>query len=131
MIRPTTTFLLAILIAASSTGLGAQSSQDGFETMAQPTENQIECKAPRPPKDLAETAYIRNGYRAILRIMAAKKWQETGSCDCFFTSIEWDQVLEASEEYRVSDDEKRPFDTSELRELADRLLVERDAACGS
>lgn len=131
MIRPTTALLFAILIAASSTGLGAQSSQDGFDTMAQPTENQIECKAPRPPKDLAETAYIRNAYRAILRILAAEQWRETGSCDCFFDTIEWDQVLEASEEYRVSDDEKRPFDTSELRERADRLLAERDAACGS
>jgi hypothetical protein len=119
------------MIAASTISVRAQTSQGGFETMAQPNEDQSECKAPRPPKDLAETAYIRNGYRAILRIMAAKKWQETGSCDCFFDTIEWDKVLEASEEYRVSDDEKRPFDTSELRELADRLLVERDAACGS
>ena len=131
MIHPSTTLLFAILIAASTISVRAQTSRDGFETMAQPTEDQSECKAPRPPKDLAETAYIRNGYRAILRIMAAKKWQETGSCDCFFDTIEWDKVLEASEEYRVSDDEKRPFDTSELRELADRLLVERDAACGS
>ena len=131
MTRAATVYCFALMIAASTISVRAQTSQGGFETMAQPTEDQTECKAPRPPKDLAETAYIRNGYRAILRIMAAKKWQETGSCDCFFTSIEWDQVLEASTEYHVFDDENRPFDTSELRKLADRLLAERDAACGS
>ena len=43
-------WLFAILIAASPTGLGAQSSQDGFETMAQPTEEQSECKVPRPER---------------------------------------------------------------------------------
>jgi len=52
----------------------------GFETMAQPEEPAKECVAPRPPRDLAETAYIRNGYRAILRILAVRHWQETGSC---------------------------------------------------
>lgn len=131
MTRAATVYCFALMIAASTISVRAQTSQGGFETMAQPTEDQSECKAPRPPKDLAETAYIRNGYRAILRILAAEQWRETGSCDCFFDTIEWDQVLEASEEYRLSDDEKRPFDTSELRERADRLLAERDAACGS
>lgn len=123
--------LTALTLVCMPLTLSAQTSQGGFETMAQPTEDQTECKAPRPPKGLAETAYIRNGYRAILRIMAAEEWRETGSCDCLLTEIEWDEVLEAGEEYRVSDDPKRPFDTSELRERADKLLAERDAACSS
>ena len=123
--------LTAFALVCMPLTLSAQTSQGGFETMAQPTEDQTECKAPRPPKGLAETAYIRNGYRAILRIMAAEAWRETGSCDCLLTEIEWDDVLEAGEEYRVSDDPKRPFDTSELRERADKLLAERDAACSS
>ena len=131
MIRPPQVLLSAIMITSFPLSLGAQTSQGGFDSMAQPTEDQVECTAPRPPKDLAETAYIRNGYRAILRVMAAERWQETRSCDCFLNEIGWDQVLEASKEYRISDDDKRPFDTSALRELADRLLAERDAACGS
>ena len=131
MIQLTPILLTAFALVCMPLTLSAQTSQGGFETMAQPTEDQTECKAPRPPKDLAETAYIRNGYRAILRIMAAEEWRETGSCDCLLTEIEWDDVLEAGEEYRVSDDPKRPFDTSELRERADKLLAERDAACSS
>ena len=131
MIRVGPVSLTALALVCLPLTLSAQTSQGGFETMAQPTEDQTECKAPRPPKDLAETAYIRNGYRAILRIMAAEEWRETGSCDCLLTEIEWDDVLEAGEEYRVSDDPKRPFDTSELRERADKLLAERDAACSS
>ncbi|WP_282128099.1 hypothetical protein [Roseobacter litoralis] len=131
MIRLAPISLTALALVWMPLTLSAQTSQGGFETMAQPTEDQTECKAPRPPKDLAETAYIRNGYRAILRIMAAEEWRETGSCDCLLTEIEWDEVLEAGEEYRVSDDPKRPFDTSELRERADKLLAERDAACSS
>ncbi|MCE8000639.1 MAG: hypothetical protein HEP70_17435 [Rhodobiaceae bacterium] len=131
MIQLTPILLTAFALVCMPLTLSAQTSQGGFETMAQPTEDQTECKAPRPPKDLAESAYIRNGYRAILRIMAAEAWRETGSCDCLLTEIEWDEVLEAGEEYRVSDDPKRPFDTSELREHADKLLAERDAACSS
>ena len=131
MIRLAPISLTALALVCLPLTVSAQTSQGGFETMAQPTEDQTECKAPRPPKDLAETAYIRNGYRAILRIMAAEEWRETGSCDCFLAEIEWDEVLEAGEEYRVSDDPKRPFDTSELRERADKLLAERDAACSS
>ncbi|URF49296.1 hypothetical protein M8007_21805 (plasmid) [Dinoroseobacter shibae] len=131
MIRLAPISLTALALVWMPLTLSAQTSQGGFETMAQPTEDQTECKAPRPPKDLAETAYIRNGYRAISRIMAAEEWRETGSCDCLLTEIEWDEVLEAGEEYRVSDDPKRPFDTSELRERADKLLAERDAACSS
>ena len=125
------TFLAITALICAPLDLSAQSSQGGFETMAQPAEDQVECVAPRPPKDLAETAYIRNGYRAILRIMAAERWQETGSCACYLTAISWDEVLEAADEHIISNDPKRPFDTSVLRERADKLSAERDAACTS
>ncbi|MCG7521910.1 hypothetical protein [Ruegeria sp. Ofav3-42] len=106
-----------------------QSSERTFETMAQPQGAHVECKAPRPPKDLAETAYIRNGYRAILRIMAAEKWKETGSCDCYLSAIKWEEVLQAGLKFHTSNDPRRPFDTSDLREKADDLLAQRDEAC--
>ncbi len=100
-----------------------------FETMAQPVEADDGCKAPRPPKDLAETAYIRNGYRAILRILAAEKWQETEDCGCFIGEFTWEDVTKAGEEYVTSDDPNRPFDTSELRIRADDLEEKRLEAC--
>jgi hypothetical protein len=131
MIRPTTALLFAILIAASSTGLGAQSSQDGFDTMAQPTEDQIECKAPRPPKDLAETAYIRNGYRAILRIIATEKWQETGNCDCQITEFTWEDVIERSTEFVTSDNPRLPFNVVDLDKRATTFEEARSEACSA
>ncbi|WP_235216220.1 hypothetical protein [Ruegeria halocynthiae] len=124
-------FLTGLTIACLPFVAAAQSTHSSFETMAQPTDEKVACKAPKPPKDLAETAYIRNGYRAILRIMAAEKWQETGSCDCFLAVIKWEEVLEAGPTFQSSDDPKRPFDTSVLRERADDLLAERDAACAN
>ncbi|MDP7151254.1 hypothetical protein TRP8649_04504 [Pelagimonas phthalicica] len=111
-----------------STPLAAQTS-GGFETMAQHEETAQACIVPRPPRDLAKTAYIRNGYRAILRILAVRLWQETGSCDCVINDITWDQVVLKGEEFVTRNDPLRPFDTSELRLLADSLEAERTAAC--
>lgn len=133
MTRTRKLFIATVLTAlAAPAGMAvAQADHKGFESMAQPSEDQIECKAPRPPRDLAETAYVRNGYRAILRIMAAEKWQETGSCECFLTEITWEEVIDSGEKYRTSSDPERPFDTSELRLLADAKLAKRDKACAS
>ena len=121
--------LIAAILGACPVLSSAQSSQHGFETMTLPEEAEVECKAPRPPRGLAETAYIRNGYRAILRILAAEKWKETGSCRCFLTEITWEEVIEAGVGYKSSSDPKRPFDTSKLRLRADEMLSERDKAC--
>ncbi|QFT48916.1 hypothetical protein FIU97_20170 (plasmid) [Roseivivax sp. THAF40] len=100
-----------------------------FSSMAIAPDQDELCNAPRPPIELGPTAYVRNGYRAILRIMAAKKWQETESCECYLTQIRWQEVVERSGEFVVSDDTRRPFDVSELRLLADALLAKRDQAC--
>jgi len=43
--------------------------------------------------------------------------------------IPWDEVVAKGEEFVTSDDPLRPFDTSELRLLADALEAERTAAC--
>ncbi|ETX13515.1 hypothetical protein OCH239_10005 [Roseivivax halodurans JCM 10272] len=100
-----------------------------FDTMAQPVETDDECKAPRPPKDLAETAYIRNGYRAILRIMAAEKWQETKECICFLTDFTWAEVVKRSEKLVTSDNPRLPFDVVALDEQAANLEGARLDAC--
>ena len=106
-------------------GVTAQS----FETMAQPVEAEDGCKAPRPPKDLAETAYIRNGYRAILRIMAAEKWQETEDCDCFIEEFTWEDVVERSNEFVTSDNPRLPFDVVALDSQATSLEDARLETC--
>ncbi len=104
-------------------------SAEGFETMAQPVEAEDGCKAPRPPKDLAETAYIRNGYRAILRIMASEKWQETGECACFIEDFTWEDVVSKSEEFVTTDDPRLPFDVVALDKQATELEGARFEAC--
>lgn len=118
---------LGLLLAFAGPGLAQTTG--GFETMAQPEEIVASCVAPRPPRDLAKTAYIRNGYRAILRVLAVRHWQETGSCDCVINDITWDVVVLKGEEFVTSDDPLRPFDTSVLRLLADSQESERNAAC--
>jgi hypothetical protein len=100
-----------------------------FTSMAVVPDDQAACRAPRPPIDLAPTAYVRNGYRAILRIMAAELWQETGFCECYLTQIPWDNVVARSGVFKTSSDERRPFDVSTLRLRADALLAKRDEAC--
>lgn len=120
-------FAIGLLLAFAGPGFAQTSG--GFETMALPEETVEVCVAPRPPRDLAKTAYIRNGYRAILRILAVQHWQETGSCDCVINDIMWDEVVLKGEEFVTSDDPLRPFDTSDLRLLADSLEAEQTAAC--
>ena len=105
------------------------SSDTPFSSMAIAPDQDEACRTPKPPTDLGPTAYVRNGYRAIFRIMAAEKWQKTQSCDCYLKQITWQEVIERSGNFVVSDDTHRPFDVSELRLLADEMLAERDKAC--
>ena len=53
-----------------------------FSSMAVTTDEDESCRVPRPPTDLAESAYLRNGYRAILRILVAERQLEAETCDC-------------------------------------------------
>ena len=126
-------FIVTVLTAlGASTGIAmAQTDQKSFESMALPDEDQTACKAPRPPRDLAETAYIRNGYRAILRIMAAAKWQDTGSCECVVSKISWDDVVASSEDFITSENPRLPFDVVALDKQATALEEARHTACAS
>ncbi|WP_051539627.1 hypothetical protein [Sulfitobacter sp. 20_GPM-1509m] len=116
----------AALAQAPTTDL---SSNTPFSTMAIARDEGDACRVPKPPVELAETAYVRNGYRAIMRLMAAERWQKTGSCECFLETISWEEVIEQSDAFKVSDDPRRPFDVSDLRQRADAILAQRDQAC--
>ena len=58
------------------------SSNTPFSSMAIARDEGDACRVPKPPADLAETAYLRNGYRAILRILIAEEALASQSCTC-------------------------------------------------
>lgn len=135
-LAPIRSLCLAALVASAlpCTALAETTSTNPsgdtpFNSMAIARDEADACRVPKPPADLAETAYLRNGYRAILRIMAAEKWQESHSCECYLTQITWQEVVERSADFVLSDDARRPFDVSQLRLLADEMLAKRDKAC--
>ncbi len=131
MIRVAPISLTALALVCLPLTLSAQTPQGGFETMAQPTEDQTECKAPRPPKDLDSFAYVRNGYREILRIDAYQAAIQSDVCGCPFKEIDWSHVVRISEKYVTSDNPKLPFDVIDLRSQADGLEAEFLDFCGN
>ncbi|MDP5218820.1 hypothetical protein Q5Y75_16440 [Ruegeria sp. 2205SS24-7] len=129
MTRLVTALLTAMAILNLPHALAAQSSQENFETMVQPSGDLSECKAPKPPKDLDSFAYVRNGFREIMRIEAYASAIEAKSCDCPFAEIDWHQIVEISEKFVTSDNPKLPFDVIDLRSRADQLEINFAAIC--
>lgn len=124
--------LLALTLAFSLTGEGfAFAGSDDFESISVGEDAPAQCEAPRPPASLARTAYVRNGYRAILRIMAAERWGETDSCECLLNQITWGEVVLEAEGYITSDNPLVPFVVADLRIKADEMLAIRDLACAN
>ena len=101
----------------------------GFETMVQPEETVEACVTPRPPRDLHSFAYVRNGYREILRIVAAERTMDASNCDCRFDAVSWDDAVVAHDRFNTSDNPKLPFDVIGLRKQADALEAEIAEAC--
>lgn len=120
--------ILALFLVAPSIALAGS---DDFETISVGEDTRAQCEAPRPPTSLARTAYVRNGYRAILRIIAAERRSETESCECFLNQIPWDEVVLEAEGYITSDNPLVPFVVADLRIKADELLAVRDLACNN
>ncbi|EDQ03388.1 hypothetical protein FIU94_17410 (plasmid) [Sulfitobacter sp. THAF37] len=87
------------------------------------------CRIPRPPVDLAETAYLRNGYRAILRILVAERQLETETCDCLLGEFTWDIALAELPRFRTSDNPRLPFKVLDLYAMADALEAEHAEGC--
>lgn len=114
-------------------GLGLAVSLEGsenFNDMSSQQESASDrCEDVRPPRSIAETAYVRNGYRAIRRILAAEKWQEAGDCSCFIDTLTWDEVIAESDRFVTSNNPRIPFNVVELNERADELERNRDEIC--
>ena len=105
------------------------SSNTPFSSMAIARDEGDACRVPKPPADLAETAYLRNGYRAILRILIAEEALASESCSCLLDQFSWDQALDALPRFQTSDNPRLPFKVLDLYAQADALEAEVIAGC--
>jgi hypothetical protein len=100
-----------------------------FNSMAIARDEADECRVPKPPADLAETAYLRNGYRAILRILIAEEALASETCTCLLDDFTWDQALAARPRFQTSDNPRLPFKVLDLYAKADALEAQVTEAC--
>lgn len=105
------------------------SSNTPFSSMAIARDAEDACRVPKPPTDLAETAYLRNGYRAILRILIAEEMLASEACTCLLNQFSWDQALDALPRFQTSDTPRLPFKVLDLYAKADALEAQVMEAC--
>ncbi|WP_417260215.1 hypothetical protein [Celeribacter sp.] len=105
------------------------SGETPFSSMAIARDAADACRVPRPPADLAETAYLRNGYRAILRILIAEEALASENCTCLLEQFTWDQALDALPRFQTSDNPRLPFKVLDLYAKADALEAQVVEAC--
>lgn len=105
------------------------SGDTSFNSMAIARDEADACRVPKPPTDLAETAYLRNGYRAILRILIAEEALASETCTCLLDQFAWDQALAALPRFQTSDNPRLPFNVLELYAKADALEALVVEAC--
>lgn len=122
--------VLTMSSIVNTVSLVGMASSESFETMKQAEDAWLECEAPRPPEELDSFAYVRNGYREILRITAIRSTLDARDCGCPFEQVDWTAVIATSEEFKTSDNPKLPFDVIDLRSRADALETEFAEACG-
>jgi len=116
-------------VALAQTPSTNPSGDTPFNSMAIARDEADECRAPKPPADLAETAYLRNGYRAILRILIAEEALASQSCTCLLDQFTWDQALDALPRFQTSDTPHLPFKVLDLYAKADELEAQIAAGC--
>ena len=127
--------LAALVVAALPSVALAQtpstnpSGDTPFSSMAIARDEDDACRVPKPPIDLAETVYLRNGYRAILRILIAEEALALESCACLLDQFTWDQALTALPRFQTSDNPRLPFNVLELYAKADALEAQVVEAC--
>ena len=127
--------LAALVVSAQPCAAPAQtpstnpSGDTPFNSMAIARDEADECRVPKPPADLAETAYLRNGYRAILRILIAEEALASESCTCLLGDFTWDQALTALPRFQTSDNPRLPFKVLDLYAKADALEAQVVEAC--
>ncbi|WP_424988529.1 hypothetical protein [Microbulbifer sp. S227A] len=116
-------------VALAQTPTAQPSGDTPFNSMAIAREKADACRVPKPPIDLAETAYLRNGYRAILRILMAEEALASESCTCLLDEFTWDQALTALPRFQTSENPRLPFKVLDLYALADALEARVVEAC--
>ena len=127
--------LAVLVVAALPSAALAQtpstnpSGDTPFNSMAIARDQTDECRVPKPPTDLAETAYLRNGYRAILRILIAEEALASETCTCLLDQFTWDQALAALPLFQTSDNPRLPFKVLDLYAQADALEAQVVEAC--
>ncbi len=117
------------LSASAETPDSTSAGPKPFSSMAIAPDVREACRVPRPPADLAETAYLRNGYRAILRILVAKRHLEAETCDCLLGEFTWDMALAELPRFQTSDNPRLPFKVLDLYAMADALEAEHAEGC--
>lgn len=100
-----------------------------FSSMAIALDEDDACRVPKPPADLAKTAYLRNGYRAILRILIAEEALASERCTCLLDQVTWDQAIDALSRFQTSDNPRLPFKVLDLYAQADALEAQVAEAC--
>lgn len=127
--------LAVLVVAALPSAALAQtpstkpSGDTPFNSMAIATDEADACRVLKPPIDLAETAYLHNGYRAILRILIAEEALASETCTCLLDTFTWDQALTALPRFQTSDNPRLPFNVLELYAQADALEAQVVEAC--
>ncbi len=116
-------------VASSQTPNTDASDDTPFNSMAIAQDESDDCRVPKPPADLAETAYLRNGYRAILRILIAEEALTSKTCTCLLDDFTWDHALDALPGFRTSDNPRLPFKVLDLYAQADALEAQVVEAC--
>ncbi|UWS81672.1 hypothetical protein N1037_20680 (plasmid) [Phaeobacter sp. G2] len=124
-------FVVAALpsIALAQNPTTQVSGDTPFNSMAIARDEADACRVPKPPIDLAETAYLRNGYRAILRILIAEEALTSETCTCLLDQFTWEQALTALPRFQTSDNPRLPFKVLDLYAQADALEAQVVEAC--
>lgn len=116
-------------VALAQTPTTQPSGNTPFSSMAIARDEADACRVPKAPADLAETAYLRNGYRAILRILIAEEALASETCSCLLGTFTWDQALDALPRFQTSDNPRLPFKVLDLYAQADALEAQVVEAC--
>jgi hypothetical protein len=116
-------------VALAQTASTEPSSNTPFRSMALAEDEADACRVPKPPADLAESAYLRNGYRAILRILIAEEALASETCTCLLDQFTWDQALDVLPRFQTSDNPRLPFKVLDLYAKADALEAQVAEGC--
>ena len=116
-------------VALAQTPTTQPSGDTPFNSMAIARDEADACRVPKPPADLAETASLRNGYRAILRILIAEEALASETCTCLLDQFTWEQALTALPRFQTSDNPRLPFKVLDLYAQADALEAQVVEAC--